>query len=68
MDNVIAMYYNLIMAKINKSMRFDEDTWNLAEQAGKQTNRSTTEYVEWSVNQQVKRDVEDGLVNIPKGK
>jgi hypothetical protein len=54
----------LTMSKINKSMRFDENLWKLAEQAGIQTRRTTTEYIEHAVEQQIRRDKEAGNIKI----
>ena len=45
-------------------MRFDEDLWKNAEQASIQTRRSTTEYIEYAVQEQLKRDQASGAIKL----
>jgi len=52
------------MGKTHKTMRFDEDLWRHAEQAARQTRRSTTEYIEYALQEQLKRDMQAGQVKI----
>jgi hypothetical protein len=52
------------MGKKSVTMRFDEDLLKKAEQAGVQTRRSTTGYIEYATEQQIKRDIEAGNIKI----
>ncbi len=52
------------MGKKPLTMRFDEELWKRAEQAAVQTRRSTTEYIEYATEQQIKRDIEAGNIVI----
>lgn len=52
--------------KTQKTMRFDEDLWNDAAIAAKQTRQSTTAYIEMATEEKIKRDLEEKKIIIKK--
>ena len=44
--------------KVCKSLRFDEDLWKEVTLAAKKTKRSATAYLEFSAEEQLKRDAD----------
>ena len=54
------------MAKVNKTMRFDEDLWSKAGQAAKQVRQSTTAYIETATDEKLKKDLKEGKITLKK--
>lgn len=50
--------------KKRKNIRFDEDLWNKVQKAGKQTKRSATGYLEYSAEEQIKRDLKEKKITL----
>jgi len=50
--------------KKRKNIRFDDDLWKMVEKAAKQTKRSATGYLEYSAEEQIKRDLKDNKINL----
>lgn len=57
-------YVILISMKKRKNIRFDEDLWNKVQKAGRQTKRSATAYLEYSAEEQLKRDLKENKITL----